>query len=58
MNDDFKVNKIGLDAGEDEQLSDLENKNGEEIDEKKFVKNQREKKQKNFEDQMAKSLKK
>jgi hypothetical protein len=32
MNDDFKVNKLGLDAGEDEQISDLDN--NEEIDPK------------------------
>ena len=35
INDDFEVKKIGLDVGEDDgQMSDLENKNAEEIDEK------------------------
>lgn len=34
MKDDFELKKIGLDAGEDEDISDLENNDGEEIDAK------------------------
>ena len=33
-NDDFELKKIGLDAGEDENISDLENNDDGEIDEK------------------------
>lgn len=58
QNDDFELKKIGLDEGEDEIISDLENSDGEEIDDKKFVKKQRLKKQKAFEENIGKSLKK
>ena len=58
QNDDFELKKIGLDEGEDEIISDLENSDGEEIDDKKFVKKQRLKKQKVFEENIGKSLKK
>jgi len=34
INDDIDVKKIGLDAGEDDEISDLENKEGSEINEK------------------------
>lgn len=43
MGDDFKVNQIGLDNGDAEIVSDLD-ENGEKIDPKQFVKNQRAKK--------------